>query len=163
MAKKKLTQARLKEILHYDQDTGLFTWIKDNICGIKIGDIAGCLKQDGYHYIGINYNRYKRSRLAWLYVYGYFPESNIDHIDRIKDNDKIKNLREVSQSCNVRNSSLLKTNKSGVKGVNIPTRAPEYWIATGRINNKSKTLYYGPDLFKAICARKSFENKYYGQ
>ena len=84
--------------------------------GAPKGCVAGTLSA-GYCAINVDGNSYKRSRLVWLYHNGYFPEHNIDHINRNRWNDKIENLREVTQQCNLRNCGNLKNNTSGVKGV----------------------------------------------
>ena len=80
---KHLTQDRLKELLHYDPDTGVFTWIQKPAPRGRaiIGSVAGGLKQHGYITIGINQREYYAHRLAWLYVYGEWPEDQIDHIN----------------------------------------------------------------------------------
>ncbi len=64
-----ITQAELKEILHYDPDTGEFTWLVSPAKNVKSGDRAGCLADNGYRHIGINGNTYKEHRLAWLYFH----------------------------------------------------------------------------------------------
>lgn len=115
--KQKLTQERLKELLDYDPETGVFTR-KKGVKGANKGDIAGCLnKSVGYWMIGIDKENYRAHRLAFLFMEGYLPENQIDHIDRNRINNKWNNLREVSQSCNARNSNVASNNKSGVKGV----------------------------------------------
>ena len=114
-----LTQERLKELLHYDPDTGIFTW-KTKVCKkIKIGDIAGSPDDRGYWSIGIDKKKYGSHRLAWLYTYDEWPLCEIDHIDTIKHNNAIDNLRDVSSGVNKENKiSCRKDNKSGFLGVN---------------------------------------------
>ncbi len=131
----KLTQEYLKECLHYDQDTGIFTWkvrplrhfedgtiqTKKQICNIWnsrfANTITGSKSKKGYLLIGIDNKRYLAHRLAWLYIYGYCPENKVDHFDRNRSNNKISNLREVGNICSMQNTGELKSNKSGVKGV----------------------------------------------
>lgn len=119
MPKKKLTQERLKEILHYDPISGVFTWIgKTSIkTRVKKGMQAGYIRPDGYRYIKIYQRAYNASRLAWLYMEGYWPEHDVDHINRIGDDDRWKNLRHVSRQCNLRNRGIQKNNSSGITGV----------------------------------------------
>lgn len=114
----KLTQSLLKEILDYNPETGLFTWRVNKARRIKIGNIAGCLdKQSGYMKIGIDNNLYLAHRLAFLWIDGYLPENDIDHIDRNRSNNRYYNLREVSQTCNSRNCNIAKNNASGITGI----------------------------------------------
>ena len=90
----KLTQKKVKQYLNYDPLTGEFTWIVHRRC-LKAGSVAGCLYR-GYTSIRISGKQYYAHRLAWLYVYGYFPEHQIDHIDRNPSNNRINNLRHAS-------------------------------------------------------------------
>jgi len=151
-----MTQTELKELLHYNPNTGIFT--RNRNCGnYKKGSESGCLDGRGYWYVGINRKRYKRSRLAWLYVYGYFPENLIDHIDRDKSNDRIINLREASPSCNVRNCPVPSTNTSGIKGV---CWSENKWKASIRVNGKIKTLGRFLDKLTAAKIRYEAEIKY---
>jgi len=131
----------LKENLHYEPTTGLFTWVKGR-SGTKIGNIAGTLNKDGYINIKINCKRYKAHRLAWLYVNGSMPESLIDHINGNKNDNRICNLREATQKQNMRNqSNPQKGNKSGYLGVSFKKEGSKY-AANIRINGKNKHLGY---------------------
>jgi len=115
----KLTQKRLKELLHYEPEIGIFTRLTTvSNYKAKKGDIAGCInKRDGYKRIVIDSKSYKSARLAWLYVEGYFPENDVDHKNRIRHDDRWENLRHVSRQCNIRNCGISKRNKSGIIGV----------------------------------------------
>jgi len=111
-----LTQKRLKELLIYNPKTGIFKW-KNGKQGRKKNLIAGHKKENGYIIIQIDYESYPASKLAWLYMNGYLPEYIVDHIDRIRDNNKWNNLRLVTKSENSMNISMPKNNKSGIIGV----------------------------------------------
>lgn len=112
-----LTQAELKQLLHYDPETGLFTWLVRSAARVKIGDVAGGLNPDGYHLIKICGKKQLAHRLAWLYVYGNWPKNQIDHINRVKNDNKISNLRDVTQQQNQWNLDKRKDNTSGYPGV----------------------------------------------
>ena len=152
----KLTQKKLKQILNYDPLTGVFIWIV-TLCNRAIaGSVAGCLKKSGYTQIKISGKTYSAHRLAWLYVYGYFPEHEIDHIDRNKSNNKINNLRHAARQCNARNIGLRKDNSSGIKGV-CWHKQRDKWRAEIRVNNKNRHLGYFTDFTEAVCHRLAAE------
>lgn len=92
--KKILTQTRLKEILNYNEETGIFTWKSDKLNGaIKAGDIAGSKVVNTAPYIGIDKKMYTTARLAWLYIYGEFPAEQIIRIDKNTHNVAKNNLK----------------------------------------------------------------------
>jgi hypothetical protein len=146
----------LRSILDYDPDTGIFTWLVDKSNRIKVGDVAGSKHSNGYIQIMIDGKNYFGHRLAWLHVYGYFPENQIDHINRDPGDNRIANLREVSNQCNLRNTGNRKNNTSGVKGVYWHKLAGK-WYARIKTNNKNKYLGYYEDFDEAVLARYEAE------
>lgn len=151
-----LTEKELKRQLVYDAKTGIFIW-KVTLTGfVKKGDIAGHLNKQGYIRIGINNQRYLGHRLAWFYVYGYFPENQIDHKDQVKHHNWISNLREVNQQCNTRNSGNWTSNTSGVKGVSFEKKGG-YWTSYISLNEKSYNLYRGHCFAEAVAHRLAAE------
>lgn len=154
----KITQERLKELLDYDPDTGVFTW-KISRKGIK-KKIAGSMhKNKGYLIIGLDSKDYKAHRLAFLYMEGYLPENDVDHIDRNRINNKWNNLREVSRSCNLRNCNISKINTSGITGVSWSKQLNK-WKAQITILNKNISLGYFKDIADAATARWNSEVKH---
>lgn len=147
-----ITQKKLKSILVYCSDTGIFTWIKRN------GRAAGSY-DDGYVRIKIGGKKYYAHRLAWIYAYGSLPDLAIDHINRDRSDNRIHNLRDVSVSENLKNKSTYKTNKSGVDGVHW-CKTNKRWVARIGVNGKKLVLGKFIYKFNAICARKSAENYY---
>jgi hypothetical protein len=103
MREKNLTQARLKEVLRYDQQSGQFFWIVRGAYRRNPGDAAGSPSKDGRIRIRIDGELFYRYRLAWLYMTGYWPTKNIDHINGDQTDDRWVNLRDVSQSENLQN------------------------------------------------------------
>ena len=112
-----ITLERLKEVVDYDPLTGIFTWkIKLNN-NLVVGSVAGALTSKGYIGLTIDRNYYQGHRLAWLYVYGEWPEGDVDHINNIRTDNRIQNLRIATKSQNSMNCKVPKNSKSGVKGV----------------------------------------------
>lgn len=114
---KELTQEALKQELHYDPETGLFTRLRNIGNGIKEGHIFGCNSR-GYLVGTVRRVMYANHRLAWFYVYGVWPTGDIDHINGIKSDNRIQNLRDVSKTLNQHNQRKAHSqNSTGVLGV----------------------------------------------
>jgi hypothetical protein len=158
-----LTQEKLKELLDYDPETGIFRWKfkPSKQYPFKIGDIAGTLNSNGYIRIQVLGSRYKAHRLAWLYVYGYFPSNMIDHINRNPNDNRISNLREATSSQNQMNTIKRVTNTSGYKGVCWDKREKK-WRAQTRANNKVVTVGYFKNIEDASIAYQNASIKYHG-
>ena len=112
-----LTLERLKEVLFYDPDTGIFIWLKNRGSKIKKGDKAGCINPFGYIRIKVFGRLYMAHVLAWFYMKEEMPILDIDHINRIKNDNRWNNLRLANRSNNTFNKPKNKNNTSGYKGV----------------------------------------------
>jgi hypothetical protein len=108
---------RLRELLEYDPETGVFLWKTRTSNRVKIGSVAGTKHGKGYVSISCDGKRYMAHRLAWLYVHGQFPEEQIDHINGVRDDNRLCNLRCVSSAENQMNMKLDKRSSSGITGV----------------------------------------------
>ena len=156
---KTITQDELKELFSYCPNTGLFTRVKVPIKNqTLVGDIATPQK-DGYIHIGINNKTYLGHRLAWMYVYGYTPLS-IDHINQDRSDNRISNLREVSQSVNTKNQPRRKNNTL-FNGVYKNKQRGGKYKAHIRVSGKLIHLGYFNVLKDAINAR-IHANRLYG-
>lgn len=149
---------KLKSELYYDEESGLFVWIKETY---MFGKYAGAKNKDGYIRIKFNGKLILSHRLAWFYVYGDWPKQHIDHINRIRDDNRIENLRDVSIGENNLNT-VRKPNKTGHIGV-YRTRHGKY-MAVYYIKRRSKYIGTYNKIEDAILARKSvINNNQYGE
>ena len=158
--KQSLTQEKLQEVLHYDPDTGIFTWkVKPN-GRVKVGSTAGVTRPDGYVKIKILGNSYQASHLAWLYVYGRFPQGEkfINHKNNNPSDNRIENLQLANRFQNAQNHKSPSTNTSGHKGVH---KQGNKWRA--RITYKGKRIFLGDftNPEKAYEAYKKAALKYH--
>lgn len=144
-----ITQEYLKSILNYDPLTGILTWVNSSRGGWN-GKEAGtpCI---GYLRITINKKNYLAHRLAWLYIYGKFPDGILDHIDGDKTNNRINNLREATFSQNVMNQSITSRNSSGAKNVHW-CNLTKKWRGTFCIKRKCYTVGFFENIEDAIAA-----------
>lgn len=101
-----ITAERLRELLHYDPETGIFIWRVNRARRQTAGKVAGSFASQGYWIIGVEGINYKAHRLAWLYVYGEWPKDQIDHLNGIKDDNRISNLRDVDNVINSHNKRI---------------------------------------------------------
>ena len=155
-----LTAEYLRSILHYDPETGIFTWKVSTSRRVKAGDAAGCQDGQGYRQIKVQSRLYQAHRLAWLYVYGEWPKLNIDHINRNRSDNRISNLRDVSQKQNGQNAGKPSSNTSGHTGIYWHKRDSK-WVA--QIRHSYKLIHLGcfTDREEAIAARKAAEKLYW--
>lgn len=154
-----LTQTRLKELLSYDQASGVFTRAKQQ-GGKTIGSVAGSKDGKGYIQITIDKNRYLAHRLAWLYIYGKFPNEEIDHINRNRVDNRICNLRVATRLENQQNHSVRKDNKSGVVGVSWH-KASGKWRAQINFGGRKIDLGIFLTVEEACTARAEAKAKYH--
>jgi hypothetical protein len=153
-------QEELKRILDYDPKTGVFKWKVRVSRNIKIWDTAGCThSHNGYRYISIKDRLYRAHRLAWLYVYGEWPKDQIDHINRIKIDNRISNLRHATSAINSRNRSPCKKNSSGVTGVRWNEKRKR-WMAQIKVNGITENLGSYHNKADAIKVRIDADKKY---
>lgn len=166
-----ITQDYLKSLVVYDKETGIFVWkfrprnlFKTHRSFIQwnnryAGKQAGTLKNDsGYVVISIHKNLYRAHRLAWLYVNGVTPSSQIDHINGIRHDNRLSNLRDAQNGENHKNKRLLSTNKSGYHGI---WRHPNgKYRAKVSKSNQQHHLGYFENINEAVEARKKFEAEY---
>ena len=157
--KPELTQQRLKFLLHYDQNTGIFTWIRPYCRGIKPHDVAGYTDWSNgnqYRRITIDGHKYRAGRLAFMYMIGRWPHPNVAYNSHDKLDNSWFNLYEATTQGNQRNRKLGKNNTSGTIGVTWCEKTANYnAYITIKYNNIN--LGYFDNIGDAICARKAAE------
>ena len=150
-----ITQAELQKILHYNPETGIFTWKTPRM----FNKVAGTITSKGYTQIKIKRKCYIASRLAILYMDGAFPEDQVDHDNRIRNDDRYCNLICCNQSYNMQNIGTAKNNSTGIKGVGRCNTTNKY-TAKIVVNRKFKGLGYYDKKIDAVKARVAGERKY---
>jgi hypothetical protein len=133
-----LTAERLRELLHYDPETGDFRWVLSRKGAGGIGTLAGGINGRGYRRIGVERRRYMANVLGWLYMTGAMPTVDVDHINGVRSDNRWTNLRAVSRSVNNQNQRRAhKGNKAGLLGVS-PNHA--HWAASIQVYGKKHHL-----------------------
>lgn len=148
-----ITQEFIKSVLNYDENTGKFTWIKN-------GKSAGYIQKNGYVRFNFDNKHYRGHRLAWLYMYGEYPESHIDHINGNPSDNRICNLRLCTRNQNMQNRKVNKNNKIGIKGVSW-NKAINKWHVQIGLNGKVKHIGYFDDLEFAELVSVEARDKYH--
>lgn len=166
----KLTQSYLMEIISYDKESGTFTWLERDESKFHDrrafltwnkkyqGRAAGSIDNRGYMRVTIDNKNHKLHRLAWLYVHGELPEV-IDHINGVKTDNRINNLRSVSILENCKNTAVRKVSKTGITGVEKRSDRKKY-IASITVNGKRVHLGSFSTAEEAGIARKKADIQY---
>ena len=165
----------VRELLHYDPATGSLTWRereprhfpgteeqKRRYCSLWNGSFAGRPALNcpdfGYRSGSLLGRKALAHRVAWAVHYGKWPKNQIDHINGVRDDNRICNLRDATLVENRRNARMDKRNTSGVTGV-CYDKTYERWRAT--ISRRGRRVYLGTFEFfeDAIAARKEAERQ----
>jgi hypothetical protein len=152
----RLTRARLRELLHYNPQTGEFRWHIRSGNEVRLGDSAG------YVQISIRRRTYRAHQLAWFYMTGRWCRPTIDHRDGDSTNNRWSNLRRATQSQNNANRRRPRQNTSGFKGVYL-CRTSGKWCARVRRNGRAISLGYYSTPQAAHAAYVAAARKLYGE
>lgn len=139
--RKPLTQQRLKELLHYDPEAGVWTWTAlAKRHGGRFNSTAGWRDKRGRLYISVDGEDYASHRLAYFYMNGAWAIGGIDHRDTNPSNDRWDNLRVANQSQNIANSKKKAGTLCSLKGASFD-RARNMWRA--QITKNYRVIFLG--------------------
>jgi len=160
MAQKEPSQVRIKELFSYKNGSLVRKKLSSGMSNTEsVGDIVGGEDNLGYLVSAVDMRTCKVSRLVWIWHHGSIDGLEIDHINGIRSDNRIRNLRAVTKQENLKNKRKYENNRSGVTGVSW-YKSKNKWIAKISCGNKSFSLGYHSDFFEAVCARKSAERKH---
>ncbi len=156
-----LTAERLRELLRYDPETGIFT---RRIAGGRFGrfppgTVCGYVTPMGYSTIRIDGPLYGAHRLAWLYITGAWPPHQLDHINGIRSDNRWINLRPATLTENNRNKRV---HRQGEKGAYFD-KSRGKWLSTICVNRKQIFLGRFDTEQEAHLAYCSAAKNYYGE
>ena len=155
MSENEITQDLLRE--HFEYRDGHLFWIKPGH-GVSVGRQFGSYDRHGYRSGGLKGKRYLEHRLVWLYHHGTWPKEHIDHINSIRDDNRIENLREVTTQQNNFNRKSAKGSSSKHKGV-CWYKPSKKWVAHYRHKGKKHHVgLYATELEAAIAYDKAVEH-----
>ena len=153
--RKKLDFETANKYLSYDPETGQLSR-KIRVKGQKYENPQQRHGKNGYMRVACAGQMFQAHRVKWLLYYGFWPENDIDHINNDRIDNRIENLREVSCTCNMRNSVMQKNCTSGVTGVSY-IRKDRKWMASISLRNKNSSLGQHTDFDEAVCHRLAAE------
>jgi hypothetical protein len=156
-----LTAERLREVLSYSPETGLFYW-REQRGSVRSGARAGHVDSDRYIRIGVDAAVYKAHRLAWLYVHGNWPADFIDHINGDPGDNRITNLRACCHAQNLKNVRRNRKNSSGFKGVYSRTGG-RTWYSQIVSDGRRRHLGSFPSKEKAAAAYDEAARRLHGE
>lgn len=145
-----------RRLYSYEPKSGVLFWRVDRIAHLRNhstfaarkGDVAGWLGKTGYRYAILCGRKRKSTWIIWAIVHGRFPKNQIDHRNRVRDDDRLRNLRDASPSQNICNIGIRSNNTSGYKGVSWSTQRNK-WRATIKAHGKQMHLGFFTNPRKA--------------
>lgn len=153
----------MREYINYNPSNGEMKWKKIPSNRTQAGKPCGeNIDSKGYKRVCFSGRQYRAHRVAWALFYGEEPKTMIDHINRDKTDNRIKNLRLASNAENSRNSTISRKNSSGTTGVTFH-KAAKKWMAQIVVNKKMVYLGIFEKIEDAIAARRSAESNFFGQ
>src|SRR3990167_3456923 len=157
-----LTTERLREVLHYDPETGECTWLSSPKNRARAGRVAGSIMKIGYREISIDGRHYLAHRLVFFYMTGKWPADQVDHKNGDPLDNRWRNLRNASCAQNQHNQRRHRTNTSGFKGVGFDKNSNR-WRARIRANGKRYWLGVFDTAEAAHAAYSAKSNELHGE
>lgn len=156
-----ITFEKAKELFVYDRETGIIKWRRRTSNNQRKNLVAGSTRSnDGYIQIGINGELYLAHRIAMLLAYGFCDDRfQVDHINHIRDDNRLINIRFVTRTDNLRNQPRRNNNTTGVMGV-VYHKAKRKYMARIRVDGVNIYLGSFVSLEEAVKARKDADIKY---
>lgn len=143
--------------ISYDPETGLFTRLKKTHGKHTVGEEVGYLTGMGYKGCNLMGKFYYMHRLAWFLVHGEWPDV-IDHINGNPLDNRISNLRNVTQAVNMSNAAKRFDNKSGFSGISWDKLADKWRV---QLRGKYVGIYETIDMAKDARDRILKSDKYF--
>lgn len=150
------TQEELLNYFTYEEETGFLYWKNPTSRRVKAGERAGCLTKHGYYCVMVKGVLLYAHRVIWCMYTGKWPKFQLDHKDRNRANNRMNNLREVTNQKNSLNKGVISSNTSGTTGVYLNTRGK--YTAQITVNGKTKSLGSFSNINDAISAREEAFN-----
>jgi hypothetical protein len=154
-----LSAADIRHLVSYDPDTGSMKWVCSRSNKAPAGAEVGSINQSGYRYSVIRRKNFAVHRLVWLYVHGQWPRGFVDHINGIRSDNRLANLREATRSQNQANR---RANSNHLKGTHFNLRLGR-WQAAIRIQGKGTHLGYFDTAEAAHAAYVAKAQEVHGQ
>lgn len=170
-AKADITPEMLRQLLRYEPETGMLYWKPrplNMFPNERMGRIwntrfagkeAGAMMTTGYSLIRLWMKPFLAHRIIWMLEYGAWPTGEIDHIDGVRNNNALVNLRDVSHHENTKNLRPRSGTTSGVNGVRFDEKSKR-WNSYICLDGKSKFLGSFPNLEEAADVRAKANKKY---
>lgn len=157
-----ITAEYARSVLSYDPETGILTWLVNSSRNVKAGRVAGSGCGMGYIAVTINKKPYLAHRLAWLIHYGSWPDNVIDHINGVRTDNRIVNLRDCTNQENLFNTKTYSNSSTGIKGVSWNAKAKK-WQTSVKFNYKTYHFGMFDDINDAASAVKSGRERLHGE
>lgn len=134
-----ITATEAAELLSYDPGSGEFRW-RVNRCRARAGGLVGSWDLHGYKTVRLNGGSYKLHRLAWLMTHGTWPSGDVDHLNGIRHDNRISNLRDVPRGTNLQNRRAANPNKPSGLPLGVHCNKGASYEAKISVGNKSRVV-----------------------